>query len=101
VELLNGRRFTNPPEMWIRRDNAFKAIIATGLFAKAQEIISQRRRRLSDQEVLDRLFALWRQKGHLSEAIISAAKDVPHSSVYRLLTDSAFRTNDVRVGSKC
>jgi hypothetical protein len=78
---LQKRRIANPPDIWIRRNNAFEAIIAPKLFAKAQKLISQRHI-LSDQEVLNLLSALWRRKGRLSEAIISAAKTVPHSSVY-------------------
>jgi len=79
---LKQKAVSNPPEMWIRRNNALKAIITPEIFAKAQQIISRRRQRLSDQEILDRFSALWREKGHLSDAIIIAAKGVPHSSTY-------------------
>ena len=79
---LKQKAVVNPPEMWIRRSNALDAIIAPGIFAKAQEILEQRRQRLTDQEVLDRLSALWRKKGHLSHKIIIAADDVPDTSTY-------------------
>jgi hypothetical protein len=68
--------------MWIRRDNAFDAIIAPEIFAKAQKILARRRYRLSDQEALDRLAKLWRRKGRFSDKIISAANGVPSSSSY-------------------
>ena len=79
---LKQRPVTNPPDMWIRRDNALEAIISPRIFAKAQQIISRRRQRLSDQEALDRLSELWREKGHLSNDIIIAAKNVPDTSTY-------------------
>jgi DNA invertase Pin-like site-specific DNA recombinase len=79
---LKQKAVINPPEMWIRRTNALDAIIAPKLFAKAQEIIARRRQRLTDQEVLDRLSALWRKKGHLSHKIIIATDDVPDTSTY-------------------
>jgi DNA invertase Pin-like site-specific DNA recombinase len=79
---LKQKAVVNPPEMWIRRNDALDAIIAPKLFAEAQEIIARRRLRLTDQEVLDRLSALWRKKGHLSHKIIIATDDVPDTSTY-------------------
>jgi DNA invertase Pin-like site-specific DNA recombinase len=79
---LQQKAIFNPPNMWVRRNNALEAIIAPTTFAKAQEIIKRRRQRLSDQETLDRLSALWREKGHLSHKIIIAAKNIPDTSTY-------------------
>jgi DNA invertase Pin-like site-specific DNA recombinase len=79
---LKQRVVDNPPEMWVRRNNALEPIIAAEVFAKAQEIIENRRYRLTDQEVLDRLSALWKRKGHLSSNIIIAARNVPDASTY-------------------
>ena len=74
---LGQKQISNPPSIWIRRENAFKAIIVPEVFARAQQIMAERRRKLTDEELLDRLAALWRRKGHLSEAIIVADKDLP------------------------
>jgi hypothetical protein len=79
---LKQKPVANPPDMWIRRKEALEAIISPEIFAKAQRIISRRRQRMSDQEALDRLAALWRRKGHLSHEIIIAAKNVPDTSTY-------------------
>lgn len=79
---LQQKHVDNPPDMWVRRDNAFEGIISTKVFAKAQKILARRRYRMSDEEALDRLAALWRRKGRLSDKIISAAKGVPSSSNY-------------------
>jgi len=79
---LKERVVDNPPDMWVRRNDALEPIIATEVFAKAQKIIAKRRYRLTDQEALDRLSALWRKKGHLSNDIIIAARNVPDTSTY-------------------
>ena len=79
---LGQKRVINPPDDWIRRENAFKGIIAPQIFAEAQKIRSERRHIRSDQELLDILSALWRKKGTLSQNIINAAKNVPNTSIY-------------------
>jgi hypothetical protein len=79
---LGQKSVVNPPDTWIRYDNAFNGIITPELFAKAQKIISERRHRRSDQEMLDLLSALWRKKGHLSVNIITSTKGVPHPNCY-------------------
>ena len=87
---LGQKRVINPPDTWIRRDNAFKGIIAPERFAEAQKIISERRYRRSDQETLDLLSALWRKKGLLSVNIITTAKGVPPVSNYASRFGSLF-----------
>lgn len=94
---LGQKRVINPPDTWIRHDNAFKGIIEPELFAQAQKLISERRHRLSDQELLSRLSALRRKKGHLSEKIITGAKGVPSASCYSHRFGSLFAAYE-RVG---
>lgn len=79
---LKERVIDNPPEMWIRRNNVLEPVIAAEIFAKAQKLIEKRRYRLTDQEALDRVSALWRRKGHLSNDAIIAARNVPDTSTY-------------------
>lgn len=80
---LKQRLVDNPPDMWIRHDHAFPPVISAELFAKAQEVIGSRRRKRSDQEMIDRLAALAREKGHLSTAIIDASEGMPTAETYR------------------
>jgi hypothetical protein len=80
---LKQRRVANPPSMWIRRENAFEAVIDSDFFAAAKRIIEQRSRRFSDEEMLDRLTSLLDKKGHLSGLVIDEVDDMPSSSVYR------------------
>jgi DNA invertase Pin-like site-specific DNA recombinase len=80
---LKQRRIANPREMWIRYDDAYPAVISVELFNKAQEVVRARRKRRSDQEAIDRLAALGREKGHLSTAIIAAADGILSAESYR------------------
>ena len=79
---LRRRWVANPPEIWIRRDGAFPPIVEPDVFAKAQAIIARRREGLSDQDMLDRLRALWQEKGHLSDRIVRAAAGMPGGITY-------------------
>lgn len=81
---LRQRPVDNPPEMWIRRDNAFKPLVSSALFAKAQTVLSELayRQELTDQEILDKLKALWRKEGHLSMKILEASEDTPDWTVF-------------------
>lgn len=80
---LKQKRTANPREMWVRCDCAFPAVVSVELFAKAQAIFGERRRHLSDQEAINRLAALGREKGGLTTAIISAADDILTPESYR------------------
>jgi hypothetical protein len=43
---------SNPPEMWVRKNAAFDPIVTPELFSKAQGLIQERSRKLSDEELL-------------------------------------------------
>jgi hypothetical protein len=81
---LGEPQVTNPADVWIRRDNAFKAIVSSALFAKARErmLELENRHKESDQQILNQLAALKRKKGHLSLEIMRASDDVPNPSVF-------------------
>jgi hypothetical protein len=69
--------------MWIRRDGAVDAIVSPEVFAKAQTLLKDQRRRMSNQTALDKLAALWREKGDLKAEVIDAARDMPRATTYR------------------
>jgi len=79
---LQQKQVVNPPDMWIRSENAFQAIIHPDLFAKAQAVIAARRAGVSDWDMLDHLSALWCAKGTLSAKIIDNAPGAPFSIRY-------------------
>jgi DNA invertase Pin-like site-specific DNA recombinase len=80
---LKAKRVVNPPEMWVRAEGAFPALVEPDFFEAAQRIIQDRSRRLSDQDMLDRLSALLAEKGWLSGLVIDEVEDMPSSSVFR------------------
>ncbi len=88
---LKMKRVKNPPEMWIRRDGAFDAIVDPAMFYKAQGIILERNRRFTDDEMVNKLKELYERKGELSAIIIDEAGGMPSSSLYRSRFGSLIR----------
>ncbi len=80
---LKKKRVWNGPDMLIRADNVFEPIVDRLLFDAAQVIIRERSRRLSDDEMLEALGNLFRERGYLSGLIIDEVDDLPSSSAYQ------------------
>jgi DNA invertase Pin-like site-specific DNA recombinase len=80
---LKKQRVHNPPEMWVRNDDAFVAIVEPRDFHSAQAIILERHRRLSDDEMLGRLRGVLARHGRLSALLIDEAEGVPSSTALR------------------
>lgn len=79
---LKKKRVRNAPEMWIRAEGAFEAIVERELFEAARTIISARSFRLSDEEMLQALAELYRRQGMLSGIIIDECEAMASSSAY-------------------
>jgi DNA invertase Pin-like site-specific DNA recombinase len=73
----------NPPDMWVRKEGAFDGIVPLEFFMTAQEIITARSARLSDEELLDYLKRLYADAGQLSGVLIDQAEDMPSAATYR------------------
>ncbi len=80
---LKRKHVENPPEKWIRADNAFVGIIDSTLFLAAQTIILTRSHKLSDEEMLAKLRSILTQHGRISGILIDEAEDLPSSSAFR------------------
>ena len=80
---LKKKRVVNTPEMWVRRESAFDPIISPEDFYTAQGIILARVRRLTDDEMLERLRGLLAKHSLLSSGLIDSAEGMPASSAYR------------------
>jgi len=80
---LKQKRVKNPPEMWIRHNGAFIAIVDSQLYYQAQGVMRERNRRFSDEEMLDRLKHLYQKCGKLSGFLIDEAEGMPSSAAYR------------------
>jgi DNA invertase Pin-like site-specific DNA recombinase len=76
---LKQKHVENPPEKWIRADNAFVGIIDSTLFLAAQSIILTRSHKWSDEEMLEKLRGILTQHGRISGILIDEAEDLPSS----------------------
>ncbi len=79
---LKQNRVKNTPEMWVRADGVFEAIIDTETFDAARAIIKARSQHLSNSEMLEKLKSVYRQTGMLSGLIIDEAEHCPSSTAY-------------------
>lgn len=80
---LKKRSVNNPEEMWIRANGAFENIVDEHEFFTARGIILARSRKLSDEEMLEKLRAALVKHGRLSGFIIDEAEDMPSSFAFR------------------
>ncbi len=80
---LKRKHVANPPEMWIRADNAFPAIVDPMLFVRVQETILARARRYSNDEMLTALKDLWSRYGRISGLLIDEQEAMPSSAAFR------------------
>jgi hypothetical protein len=79
---LAQTRVRNPPDLWIRCTDAFKAIVSTEDFRKAQALIVARSRKWDNEALLDKLRDLLKTSGRLTAHIIDTAQDMPSSVTY-------------------
>lgn len=79
---LKKRRVENTPDMWVRADGVFEAIIEPRYFFTAQGIIRERSRKFTNDELLMKLRVLHEKQGWLSGILIDETEDMPSSSVY-------------------
>ena len=79
---LKQSRVLNSPDIWVRANGAFEAIVPSDLFHMAQGILRERARRYSDDHMLSRLKQLYAKFGYLSGLIIDEHEDAPSSGAY-------------------
>jgi DNA invertase Pin-like site-specific DNA recombinase len=80
---LKRKHVLNPPDKWIRAERAFAGIIEPELFLRVREIILARSKKLTDEEMLEKLRALAKQHGRISGIIIDEDDDTPSSTAFR------------------
>jgi DNA invertase Pin-like site-specific DNA recombinase len=74
--LRTGRR-TNPPELWIRADNAFEAIVDQETFEQAQQVFKKH----TDRRLLSSLRAHARKKGRLYVSNLNHDAKLPWAQI--------------------
>jgi DNA invertase Pin-like site-specific DNA recombinase len=80
---LKKTRVRNPPEMWVRDEEAFDAIVDAADFHTVRGIILARHRRLSDDEMIARLKGVFEQHGRVTAGLIDERDELPSSAAYR------------------
>ena len=79
---LKKTRVVNGPEMWIKKEGAFEAIVPPELFYTAQGILRERAHRFSNEELIEKLRRLFQQHGYLSGLIIDESDGMPSAAAY-------------------
>ena len=79
---LKKHRVANTPDMWIKKDAAFEAIVPQDVFYTAQGIFRARAYRYSDSELIERLRVLYQRRGYLSGLVINETDDMPSTAIY-------------------
>lgn len=79
---LKKHRITNQPDMWIKKEGAFEALVSQEVFYTAQGIMRARAYRFSNEELIEKLRNLYQHRGFLSGLIIDEAEDMPSSAAY-------------------
>jgi hypothetical protein len=92
---LKKKRVRNSPEMWIRSKGAFEPIVDRSLFETAQAIIRERSHKLSNDEMLEALQLLLRDRGYLSGLVIDETERLPSSSAYQSRFGSLLRAYEL------
>jgi len=80
---LKLKHVVNPPEKWIRADGIFEGIVEPSTFHTAQGIILARSRKLTDDEMLEKLRGVLNKHGRICGLLIDEAEDLPSSTAFR------------------
>ena len=79
---LKKLRVQNTPDMWIKKEGAFEAIVPPEVFYTAQGIVRARAYRYTNEELIERLRTLFQNRGFLSGLIIDETDGMPSTSIY-------------------
>ena len=77
---LGKKKVWNSPDVWLRVRRDFAPIIDQAQFEAAQAIIRERRRRPSNEQLLEKLRRLYDKHGFLDTRLIDRTNDVPSLS---------------------
>lgn len=79
---LKNKAISNPPESWVRCDNAFPAIVPIELYDAAQRERRRRNGRYSTEELIAILRRIYREKGRISSNLINQDADAPTATLF-------------------
>ncbi|MGY3233312.1 DNA invertase Pin-like site-specific DNA recombinase [Bradyrhizobium sp. USDA 4448] len=79
---LGQRLVKNPDHAWVRGAAAIEPIVDSGIFARAQKLLAERRVEIPEDEMLLRLRLTLRRRGKLNSHIINTTLGLNHVSSY-------------------
>lgn len=88
---LKAQHVKNPPEEWVRKADAFRALVPIEKFFQVREIIAQRSSHYEDDQLLGMLRQLLAKHGALSGLMIDEEEALPSSSAFRSRFGSLLR----------
>lgn len=88
---LKAQHVKNPPEEWVRKADAFPALVPIETFFQVREIIAQRSSHYEDDQLLGMLRQLLAKHGALSGLMIDEEEALPSSSAFRSRFGSLLR----------
>jgi DNA invertase Pin-like site-specific DNA recombinase len=80
---LKKRPVKNPPSMWIRKDDAFTALVPKNIFEEAQATRAERHRRRTNEELLHILRDIHAKHGKISALLIAQHEASPSSQTFK------------------
>lgn len=79
---LGQKLVKNPDHTWVRGAAQIEPIVDSGLFARAQKLLAERRVEIPENEMLLRLRLTLRRRGKLNSRIINSTLGLNHVSAY-------------------
>jgi len=79
---LKLKHVVNPQDKWIRADGIFEGIIEPSLFHTARGIILARSRKLTNDEMLEKLRGVLSKHGRICGMLIDEADNLPSSAAF-------------------
>jgi hypothetical protein len=74
---LKTPRRSNPPDKWVRTEEAFEGIIDLERFIQAQEILAERRRKYDPEYMLREIQSLYQDFGLFRSSLLRLKPDLP------------------------
>lgn len=71
-KILGGKQVANPKSLWVRKDHAWKPIVTQDVFDAAQRSRKAQIAHMSDDEVIERIRAIYEREGTISAPMITA-----------------------------
>ena len=88
---LKAQHVKNPPEEWVRKVDAFEAIVPMEQFLRVRQIIAERSHHYGDDQLLSMLRQVLSKHGVLSGLMIDEEEALPSSSAFRSRFGSLLR----------